>query len=177
MPCVRCGLWFGDDNHHAFVVGDIQNSFEMSRIIDEINKKNTNNIIKEGMNENFRTDYILLEKINNMFEKDIYYGKDKLKFPKERLKKLEKYKKTELTEENSLKIVFETDIIDVIKYITSNEVIRGNKVKYSDIAILCRSNYDLDSIATKLKKEDIPVEIFGGKGFFRSKEIIDILKF
>ncbi|NLE05362.1 MAG: hypothetical protein GX638_11270 [Crenarchaeota archaeon] len=93
-----------------------------------------------------------------------------------RLEKIDFLKDPEKSEEKPLRISFQSNIIEVINHLVSNEKIRGRTITYGDIAILCRSNFDLDNLAVKLKAAHIPVEVVGGKGFYKSKEIIDTYK-
>jgi superfamily I DNA/RNA helicase len=41
---------------------------------------------------------------------------------------------------------------------------------------LCRRNFDLDRIASELKAADIPICVVGGKGFYKTQEVIDTYK-
>ena len=58
----------------------------------------------------------------------------------------------------------------------ATQTIKGKPIKYKDIAVLCRRNADLDEHALQLKEQGIPIEVVGGKGFYRAKEIIDTYK-
>ncbi len=168
----------GDEKQsiYAFRGSDIQNSMEMSSLITEIKKNDTNQLSESVMNENFRTDNFLLEKINKIFEHDFQFNGSKIEFPNMRLEKIDSLKDPEKSEENPLRISFQANIIDVINHLVSNEKIRGKDITYGDISVLCRSNFDLDNLAVQLKAAQIPVEVVGGKGFYKSKEIIDTYK-
>ncbi len=168
----------GDEKQsiYGFRGSDIQNSMDMSSIIDAIKKKRGNQFSESIMNENFRTDFFLLEKINRIFEHNFQFNGSKIKFPNMRLEKIDSLKNPEKSEEKPLRISFQNNIIEVINHLVSNEKIRGRNITYGDIAILCRSNFDLDNLAAKLKAAQIPVEVVGGKGFYKSKEIIDTYK-
>ncbi|MDQ2087928.1 UvrD-helicase domain-containing protein [Herbivorax sp. ANBcel31] len=168
----------GDEKQsiYAFRGSDIENSVEMSNIISKIKEKRNENLPKSVMNENFRTDYKLLKKINEIFNHDFSFKGTKIDFQKMRLEKIDELKASDKSEKNPIRISFETDIIDVINHLVENEKIRGKKISYGDIAVFCRSNYDLDVLADRLKGADIPVEVAGGKGFYKSKEVIDTYK-
>lgn len=168
----------GDEKQsiYAFRGSDIQNSIDMSMIISEIKHNEKGDLSETVMNENFRTDYLLLEKINKIFEHNFQFSGSKLNFPNMRLEKIKELKTSDKSEDRPLRISFESDIIDVINHLVKNEKISGKNITYSDITVLCRSNFDLDNLAGKLKAAKIPVEVVGGKGFFKSKEIIDTYK-
>lgn len=62
----------------------------------------------------------------------------------------------------------------------ANEVKRliiEGKAKYSDFAILYRSNHISRSIEQSLIRENIPYSVFGGIRFFERKEIKDVLSY
>ena len=71
---------------------------------------------------------------------------------------------------------YEKTVKDIIQDILNNTTIEGRPVQYGDVAVLCRRNFDLDRIASELKAEGIPVCVVGGKGFYRTHEVIDTYK-
>lgn len=178
---INKGVWVflvGDEKQsiYAFRGSDIQNSMEMSNLVSEIKLRSTGTLPESNMNENYRTDYVLLEKVNKIFEHDFKFNGSRISFPNMKLEKTETLKDVKLSEEKPLRINFESNVTNIINYLIGNEKIRNRNITYGDIAILCRSNYDLDNLAMELKIAKIPIEVVGGKGFFKSKEIIDTYK-
>ena len=127
------------------------------------------------MDENFRTDKTLLSLINKIFEKQFTFNGEVLNFPKEPLK-YPKGKSDDTYIDNCFVITYNKTIEQNIEDIIKSDTIGGKPVNYNDIAILCRRNFDLDRIATDLKSLGYPIEVVGGKGFYRAKEIIDTYK-
>lgn len=169
----------GDDKQsiYAFRGADIQNSKNM---FDNIYKPNYQTRTILEINENFRTDWVLLRKINEVFRYRYFYNGSQLDFPNMELDKIESLKNEEEGIVNPFRISFKRSVIEIINELYDKEEIRDGdnvrKVRYSDIGVLCRSNFDLDVLGNQLKIAKIPVEILGGKGFFRAKEVIDTYK-
>jgi len=63
-------------------------------------------------------------------------------------------------------------IANEIKHLVTNKL-----CKYTDFAILYRSNYLSRNIEQSLIKENIPYQVFGGIKFFERKEIKDVLAY
>lgn len=179
---------FIDNGVNVFVVGDekqsiykfrgsdISSFYEMTDIISEIKRKTTNDKKDIFINENFRTDYELLQNINTIFNSDFYFAKNKIHFKNLALDKIDSLKKEPSAVKNSLQIYYKKDIATIIRRLIATENIKGKPIRYKDIAVLCRRNVDLDEIVTQLKEQGIPTEVVGGKGYFRAKEIIDTYK-
>lgn len=168
----------GDDKQsiYAFRGSDIQSSIEMSSLISEIRITNRETFSESMMNENFRTDYQLLNKINQIFDHEFRFQGSRIQFPQTRLEKIGSPNDFPTPVKEPLQITFQSEITEVINFLVTNEKIGDRTISYSDIAILCRSNFDLDNLAVKLKAAEIPVEVMGGKGFYKSKEIVDTFK-
>ncbi|AET69784.1 DNA/RNA helicase, superfamily I [Desulfosporosinus orientis DSM 765] len=176
----------GDDKQsiYAFRGSDVQNSLEMAKIIDEIKTRagDDHNLEQSVMNENFRTDYHLLEKINEIFRQEFMHNNQQLRFPHMRLEKTEEHRNRPQLIANPLRIVFESPLEAIIHSIIQDSTLQvpsadGSRVaNYGDICVLFRSNFDLDSAALALKASNIPIEVIGGKSFYKSQEIIDIFK-
>ncbi|WFD11313.1 UvrD-helicase domain-containing protein [Tepidibacter hydrothermalis] len=168
----------GDDKQsiYAFRGSDIENSRKMASVVEKLNHDE-----QITMTENFRTDYELLKIINEIFEHKFNAQNEELEFDTENLTKIEKLQGNDLSDD-PFNIIHDRELVDVIKHLHDNVKIKDKKntllrnVQYGDIAVLCRSNFDLDNYAQLLKEKDIPVEVFGGKGFYKSKEIIDTFK-
>ncbi len=179
---------FIDNGVKVFVVGDekqsiyrfrgsdIKSFYEMTDVISEIKKRGSSDKEEIFINENFRTDYQLLTNINTIFNSAFYFNRRRIPFKNLALDKIDTLKRDKKSTANPLQIYYKADIPTVVKEIISNQTIKDKPIKYKDIAILCRRNSDLDEHAAALKKNGIPVEVVGGKGFYRAKEIIDTFK-
>lgn len=179
----------GDEKQaiYSFRGSDIENSRKISKIVDEFSQEET-----YLMTDNFRTDYILLQEINEIFRQQYFFEGQALHFETKDLTKIMNLCEQELSEEKPLKFTYNIDLLCLIRSIIENETLKerenmkvlkdvnGNikkrKIQERDITILFRSNYDLEQYAQLLKNNNIPIEVFGGKGFYRSKEVIDTFK-
>ena len=179
---------FIDNGVKVFVVGDekqsiykfrgsdISSFYEMTDIISEIKKRNENDKQEIFINENFRTDYELLNDINTIFNSNFYFAKNRIRFDNLALDKTDVLKKEPKATANPLQVYYEKDIATIVRRLIATQTIKGKPIKYKDIAVLCRRNADLDEHALQLKEQGIPIEVVGGKGFYRAKEIIDTYK-
>ena len=162
----------GDDKQsiYAFRGADVQNSQEMHSLINKVNKKSS----EKYLSENFRSTKEIIAVINSIFSHPFTFNGDKLTFPVEPLE----VPSCEISEPNTTPILFEYEkpVKDIIQNILSTITIKGKPAQYGDIAILCRRNFDLDKIASELKEAGVPICVVGGKGFYKTKEIIDTYK-
>lgn len=163
----------GDDKQsiYGFRGADVKNSVEMHSIIKLMQEKNADGIY---MNENFRADKSLIEIINKIFRTQFYYNTTAITFPHESLVAPENKLEQENTECFEIKYKYAID--KVIEQIVKTKRFDGRTAEYSDIAILCRRNFDLDRISSYLKEKGYPVEVVGGKGFYKAKEVVDTYK-
>lgn len=179
---------FMDNGVNVFVVGDekqsiykfrgsdISSFYEMTDVISEIKKKSDSNSNEIFINENFRTDYELLEIINKIFNSSFRFQNRLIKFNNLSLDKTIECKEPGKRTDKPFQVIYKENLSNIILDLVNNQKIDGEPIKYKDIAILCRRNYDLNNHAMKLKSEGIPTEVVGGKGFYKSKEIIDTYK-
>lgn len=162
----------GDDKQsiYAFRGADVQNSREMHSLIKRENKKGG----KEYLSENFRSTKEIIKAINNIFSHTFTYNGDKLFFPADPLQ----IPPTAPSEPSVAPVVFSygKSVEEIIGEILQNTKIGGRSAQHGDIAILCRRNFDLDRIASELKAAGIPTCVVGGKGFYRTQEVIDTYK-
>ena len=162
----------GDDKQsiYAFRGSDVQNSQEMHSLINKVNKKSS----EKYLSENFRSTKEIIAVINSIFSHPFTFNGDKLTFPVEPLE----VPSCAISEPNTTPILFEYEkpVKDIIQNILSTTTIKGKPAQYGDIAILCRRNFDLDKIASELKEAGVPICVVGGKGFYKTKEIIDTYK-
>lgn len=162
----------GDDKQsiYAFRGADVQNSQEMHALI----KKENNKGGREYLSENFRSTKEVIKTINDIFSQKFTYNGEKLLFPVEPLQ----IPSTSASEPGISPIVFtyEKTVRDILQDVLQNTTLEGRPAQYGDIAVLCRRNFDLDRIASELKAEGVPVCVVGGKGFYRTKEVIDTYK-
>ena len=161
----------GDDKQsiYGFRGADVENSIEMHSIIKLLQKSDEE---AAYMNENFRADSELIEILNEIFQNSFYYNSTVLKFPHEPFA----MPKETGTDDSCFEIRHSEPIDAVIEDLVKTQQIDKRPITYSDIVILCRRNFDLDRISTMLKEEGFPVEVVGGKGFYRAKEVIDTYK-
>ncbi|MFW6016088.1 MAG: UvrD-helicase domain-containing protein [bacterium] len=155
----------GDDKQsiYRFRGADIKSFRRMTNASDVISKNMT-------MYDNFRTDENLLNIINNIFDGTFFKDDDgrMLEFNSEKLKPQISNNRFDIP----FRVAFNDDLDNVINYLVEHE----DDVNYNDIAILYRSNWDLNEAAKYLKEKRIPIEVVGGKGFYSSKPIIEMYK-
>ena len=158
----------GDDKQsiYGFRGADVENSINMHSIIQYLQSDNTEEIY---LNENFRSDRLLIELINKIFSQKYLFNGNLVRFPYEPLVVPENVQYTD--DEHCLEVRLDEEVEMAIKDLSENQ-----GISYGNIAILCRRNYDLDKIAARLKELGYPVEVVGGKGFYRAKETIDTYK-
>lgn len=162
----------GDDKQsiYAFRGADVQNSQEMHLIVKNENKNGD----KEYLSENFRSTREIIEVINSIFSHTFTFNGEPLLFPIEPLQT----PSSAISDSNTSPILFEygKPIKDIIQDVLNTTRIEGRPAQYSDIAILCRRNFDMERIAKELKLSYIPICVAGGKGFYRTQEVIDTYK-
>jgi len=167
----------GDEKQsiYKFRGSDISSFYKMTDVISEI-KSRIDSSSEIFINENFRTDYELLTHINTIFNSKFRFGDSYIPFKNLPLDKIDKYKKVVKVTERPLQIKYKKKLSDIVFDLINNQKLKNEPIKYKDIAILCRRNSDLDIHAAELKSKGIPVEVVGGKGFYRASEIIDTYK-
>ncbi len=159
----------GDERQaiYAFRGSDIENSKSMTMYINQVSNINI------SLLENFRSDPKIIKFINKVFSSGVDTCGFKLDFDSRPLliPDINKH-----SEDNPVYLSKKDNIVDIIKELINEKTLLGIPIKYNDIAILCRKNYMVDEIGEILKAANIPVEVIGGRGFYKAKEIIDIYK-
>jgi len=150
----------GDQNQsiYSFRGADLTN---FNKMISEMKVESSGQILTE----NFRADANLLKEINSIFNSKFYFNKTHLNFKHTNLVGLNKGKI-----KNSVNIIYSSNLYEVIM-----QIIADGKT-YNDIAILCRTNNELNQCAAILNKAQIPAVVYGGKSFYKSAYIIDVYK-
>lgn len=155
----------GDERQsiYGFRGADINSSQLMSRYIENLNST------KFTLSENFRSDAAVINTVNQLFSSNYSFNGKTLNFDKS---PLIPYNKTIKPQDKVVHFNFGTSIVDEIKAILKD----NPSLTYNQIAVLCRKNYMVDYVGEQLKEADVPVEVIGGRGFYKAKEIIDICK-
>lgn len=160
----------GDDQQaiYSFRGADVESSYQMAEKISSKGSKE-----QLSLNKNFRSDPKLIRIFNKIFKADFRYCSDKLFFPSLSLKA--PAGKTE-SEPKPFQMVYKLSVSQIVKHLIDTATLKGHKITYNDITILCRKNIEVAKCAEDLRAAGIPTQVIGGKGFYESKEIIDIYK-
>lgn len=166
---------------NVFLIGDDQQSIYAYRGAD-INSSQkayeTINAIQpneQGLYENFRSNAVILDKVNKLFNKGFTYEKKKLHFPFVELRFPQGITEKQ-TNRNPYRVIVGEKTSEIVKGILQFETIGTRSVTHEDINVLCRTNNQVSIIESELRSAGLPVVTVGGKGFYRKKEIIDIYK-
>ena len=161
----------------VFMIGDEKQSIYEFRgadvkNIDRVKKLAEASPEENGLSINYRTDPTLLKQINDIFACNFKFEKEKLTFPFQKLVPA----KTKDIYQKPLRMEFGKDIVSTIQNIIFESEAYSKKLSYGDIAILCRRNYDVDTVAKQLRLAKIPAEAIGSTSYFNTIEIIDTFK-
>lgn len=157
----------------VFVVGDEKQSIYSFRGSDKnafeylVKFIKDNNGIEYNLETNYRTNSYIIDKVNNLFDKPFTYKNYQLEFKNH---KLVARPDAEYVN-NSISIIFNKSIEDIIHSLIKNENISPN-----DITILCRTNKDVMNVYYQLKETDIPIQSYISKSIYKSKILIDLVK-
>lgn len=158
----------GKKYNNVFVVGDaLQNIYEW-------NSANNNYII------NFHKDWldttVIPLNINYRSTQNIVELSNKL--VKNTKETTHKYYVESISNKPKHKApVFTTYEDEIIESEEIAKSILDNKYKYSDVAILSRTNFMSQALEKGLYKNNIPYEIVGGKSFYEQREIKDMISY
>ncbi len=157
----------GDERQsiYGFRGADIHSSQLMSKYIENLNST------KLSLFENFRSDASIIDTVNQLFSSDHSFNGKTLNFDKSPL--IPHSSKTTKSQDGAVRFSFVTNIVDEIKSILKD----NPSLTYNHIAVLCRKNYIVDCVGEQLKEAGIPVEVIGGRGFYKAKEYKDELVF
>ena len=72
-------------------------------------------------------------------------------------------------------IKFNHDIVDVVENLSLN-IANDENICYNNIAILCRTNREVNQVIDILKHKGINAEIYSSKSIYKSRAIIDLYK-
>lgn len=163
----------GDEKQSIFRFrgADVKNAESMSKTISEYDC-NGGSILT--LNENFRSDARVIKIINKVFSCQFTYNNQVIHFPNRLLEIPDR--QNDIYCEKPLSMHCCKDISFLVHDLLENESLGDRRISYHDIAVLCRTNYEVDQIANVLKNAHIPVEVIGGKAFYKCKEIIDTYK-
>lgn len=165
---------------NIFIIGDEKQSIFRFRGADVKNAESMSKIISEyhcdggsalTLNENFRSDARVIKIINKVFSYQFTYNNQVIHFPNRPLEIPNR--QNDIYCDKSLSMYCYDNISFLVNDLLENEYLGNRKISYNDIAVLCRTNYEVDQIANVLKDARIPVEVIGGKAFYKCKEIID----
>ncbi|MCL2566395.1 MAG: ATP-dependent helicase [Defluviitaleaceae bacterium] len=153
----------------VFLIGDEKQSIYGFRGADiECSKEVGGLMAADGdfyINENFRTDWPLLEKINEVFDKKFMYKGKALNFPQVPLTKTEELKALEGACGNPFRVYYEAEPIAVAEGLLKEKIkIRDRFIKPEDIFILCRTNDEVWQLSNELKLRGEPKLLGNGAG-------------
>lgn len=161
----------GDDQQaiYSFRGADVESSYKMYDTI----KKKDNARGEWNLVENFRSDTKLIRTFNKIFRNHFSYHGEPLSFPY-----LSLCAPADKSQSGSkvFQMVYNEPVNETVERIISQSEQDGQKLTYNDITILCRRNFEVAACAEKLKAAGIPTQVIGGKGFYESKEIVDVYK-
>ncbi|OPJ55953.1 DNA helicase PcrA [Alkalithermobacter paradoxus] len=147
----------GDDDQsiYGWRGADIRNILEFERDFDDVH------IVK--LEQNYRSTQTILDAANTVIYNNSTRKRKKLWTENESGDKISLFKANDEREEG-----------DFIAHNIAKQVKNENK-KYSDFAILYRTNAQSRAIEEALIKQNIPYKIYGGIKFYERKEIKDLL--
>jgi len=142
----------GDEKQsiYAFRGADIECSRQAKELIETYHS-----LADFEINENFRTDQALLMKINEVFDRPFMYKGRRLSFLQAPLVKTAELQVAEAANDNPFRVTYGEEITDIVDGLIK-ESLHGEKINYDDIFILCRTNYEVRQISSKLKRNAIP---------------------
>lgn len=120
---------------------------------------------------NYRSNEELIKILNRIFNSKFRYQKIKLDFENIPLKS--DGKKPKFNE--VFNIVYNNSITEIIKKL-SQKLDNQHNGYYNKIAILCRTNKEVNNVVSDLKLNGIDAEIYSSKSIYKSKAIIDLYK-
>lgn len=159
------------------IVGDEKQSIYAFRGSDKlafrklISKMQESKAEKTITDVNYRSNEELVKIFNKIFNSKFRYQKIKLDFENISLKS--EGKKPKFNE--VFNIVYNDSITEIIKKL-SHKLDNQQNGYYNKIAILCRTNNEVNNVVSDLKLNGIDAEIYSSKSIYKSKAIIDLYK-
>lgn len=169
-----------DAGVHIFLIGDDQQSIYAYRGADIKSSQQTHSMIARlhpeqiMLNENFRSDPVILHTVNRLFSQKRSYQGKRLHFPFFEL--IAPERTTTAATADPYRLIPGETPSQIVKDILEVDTIGNRQVSYEDVYFLCRSNTQVAAVEANLKSAGLPVIAVGGKGFYGKKEIIDIYK-
>ena len=158
-----------EGHRKLFVVGDDAQSiysFRGAKIQNILNFKNDYSDYKLfKLEQNYRSTQNIVNAANSLIKKNV-----------------KQIPKTVFSEkEEGLKIKVEKAMTDTLEGLGVAQIINDKRVanhyKYSDFAILYRTNAQSRIMEEAMRKYNIPYKVFGGLSFYQRKEIKDVLAY
>jgi len=139
------------------------------QLIAKMQKKNSDKTI---VDVNFRSNKELIKIFNKIFNSKFKFKKEKLNFENILLK--DNGRKS-LENKEVFEVLYNQQIADVVKKLSLN-LDNREKSCYNKIAILCRTNKEVNQVISELKNQGINAEIYSSKSIYKSKAVIDLYK-
>lgn len=159
------------------IVGDEKQSIyafrgsNMDAFRDLIYEMEQDNAIKSINNINYRSSAELINILNKLFNSNFYFQGIKLNFKNIDFKPYSE----NINKIANFKILYEESLVEITKKLAQSIAIE-DKNSDNKIAILCRSNNEVNSVANTLKDNGIGVTIYSLKSIYKSKAVIDLYK-
>ena len=166
---------------NIFLIGDDQQSIYAYRGADITSSQKAHELINAVqqdsgyLNENFRSNPVILQTVNQLFSRTISYLGKRLAFPFFELFVPESIAAKEVCAD-PYRLMLGATPSEIVKGIIEFDTIDGRPVAYEDIYVLCRSNSQVAAAEKDLRATGLPVITVGGKGYYGKKEIVDIYK-
>jgi ATP-dependent DNA helicase pcrA len=151
------------------VVGDDAQSiysFRGANIYNILNfEKDYPNVEKVSLEQNYRSTRMIVDAANSVIARNIN------QFPKNVF--------SENEEGDKIKIYRALSDADEASFVATNiwDLHLRDKRRFSDIAVLYRTNSQTRAIEDALRKKNIPYKVYGGLSFYQRKEVKDLMAY
>lgn len=120
---------------------------------------------------NYRSNKFIIDRINNLFDREFHFHGDKLEFNNQKLVESNLIK----DDKKAIEIVFEEKIQKIVKKLAYS-LQNGIHPCYNKIAILGRTNRDVIRTYKQLYDAGIPCQIYVNRSLYKSKIVRDLIK-